>query len=160
MPPPVGRAIATSFRRQNLSPLVTLSRTDTDTDAEGGRDRARTLALAAAKVAEETRGTDVRVLDLRSLTEVFDYFVVATGSSRRQLHAMADEIERILHRDLHDAKRGGEGYEEGRWIVLDYGDVVVHLFDPEARGYWDLEHLWSDARPVPLPTVSSGVATG
>lgn len=113
-------------------------------------DRARTLALAAARIAEETRGTDVRVLDLRGLTDVFDYFVVATGSSRRQLHAMADEIEKAVKQDLHDRKRGGEGYEEGRWIILDYGDVMVHLFDAEAREYWDLEHLWGDAKRVPV----------
>jgi ribosome-associated protein len=112
-------------------------------------DRARHLALAAARIAEETRGTDVRILDLRGLTDVFDYFVVATGSSRRQLHAMADEIEKAVKHDLHDRKRGGEGYEEGRWIILDYGDVMVHLFDAEARDYWDLEHLWGDAKQVP-----------
>ena len=99
--------------------------------------------------AEETRGTDVRVLDLREITPVFDYFVIATGSSRRQMHAMADEIEAVLKKEHHDKKRGAEGYEEGRWIVLDYGDVMVHLFDAEARDYWDIEHLWSDAKPVP-----------
>ena len=114
-------------------------------------DRARALALAAARVAGETRGTDVRVLDLRGLTDVVDYFVVATGSSRRQMHAMADEIEKAVKQELHDRKRGGEGYEEGRWIVLDYGDVMVHLFDAEARDYWALEHLWSDAKQVPVP---------
>lgn len=108
-------------------------------------------ALAAARVAEETRGTDVRVLDLREVTPVFDYFVVATGTSRRQIHAMADEIEKVMKREWHDRKRGAEGYEEGRWIVLDYGDVVVQLFDAEARQYWDIEQLWSDARRVPLP---------
>jgi len=121
---------------------------------EGG-GRSRTLALAAARIAEETRGTDVCVLDLRGLTPMFDYFVVATGSSRRQLHAMADEIEKVVGHDLHDHKRGGEGYEEGRWIVLDYGDVVVHLFDADARGYWDIEHLWSDARRVSLPAAGA-----
>ncbi|MFZ4734082.1 MAG: ribosome silencing factor [Pirellulales bacterium] len=119
--------------------------------------RSRTLALVAARVAGESRGTDVQVLDLRGLTPVFDYFVVATGASRRQLHAIADEIEQVVGRDLDDHKRGGEGYEEGRWIVLDYGDVVVHLFDAEARGYWDIEHLWSDARRVQLP--AQGAAT-
>lgn len=117
---------------------------------EASPDRARQLALAAARIAEETRGTDIRILDLRGLTDVFDYFVVATGSSRRQLHAMADEIEKGVKQDLHDRKRGGEGYEEGRWIILDYGDVMVHLFDAEAREYWDLEHLWGDATPVPV----------
>ncbi len=114
-------------------------------------------ALAAARIADETRGTDIRILDLREVTPVFDYFVVATGSSRRQIHAMADEIEKAMKREWHDRKRGGEGYEEGRWIVLDYGDVVIQLFDAEARQYWDLEHLWSDARRVPLP--SAGATT-
>ncbi len=118
------------------------------------------LALTAARVAAETRGTDVHVRDLRELTEVFDYFVVATVSSRRQMHAMADEIEQVVKRELHDVKRGGEGYEEGRWIVLDYGDVVVHLFDPEARGYWDIEHLWSDAKRVPVPATDAEAAAG
>ncbi|MFM7206285.1 MAG: ribosome silencing factor [Planctomycetaceae bacterium] len=123
---------------------------------EAAADRARVLALAAAKVAGETRGTDVRVLDLRKITPVFDYFVIATGSSRRQMHAMADEIEAVLKKEHHDRKRGAEGYEEGRWIVLDYGNVMVHLFDAEARGYWDIEHLWSDATPVPVPPGEAG----
>jgi ribosome-associated protein len=118
-------------------------------------DQARTLALAVARVAEETRGSDVCILDLRSLTPVFDYFVIATGSSRRQMHAMADEIEATVKRELRDRKRGGEGYEEGRWIVLDYGDVLVHLFDAESREYWDIEHLWGDAKRVPVPAVGA-----
>jgi ribosome-associated protein len=117
---------------------------------------ARERALAAARVAEETRGRDVHVLDLRGLTPVFDYFVVVTGASRRQLHAMADEIEQVMKREMNDSRRGMEGYEEGRWIVLDYGDVVVHLFDAEAREYWSIEDLWSDSRRVPLP--ESGAA--
>jgi ribosome-associated protein len=114
-------------------------------------------ALAAARIAEETRGTDIRVLDLREITPVFDYFVIATGSSRRQIHAMADEIEAVLKKEHKDRKRGAEGYEEGRWIVLDYGDVMVHLFDAEARDYWDIEHLWSDAKRVAVP--AAGAAT-
>ncbi len=116
-----------------------------------GSDRALELARLAARIAAETRGSEILILDLRELTPVVDYFVIATGSSRRQLHAMADEIEKVVKHDLHDRKRGAEGYEEGRWIVLDYGDVMVHLFDPEARGYWDLEGLWSDAARVAMP---------
>ena len=89
------------------------------------------------------------------ITPVFDYFVIATGTSRRQIHAMADEIENVVKAALHDKRRGAEGYEEGRWIVLDYGDVVVHLFETESREYWDLEHLWSDARSVAPPAVGA-----
>jgi ribosome-associated protein len=118
-----------------------------DSAKDMGLERART----AARVAAETRGTDLVVLDLRKLTPVFDYFVIATGTSRRQIHAMADEIELVLKQQFGDVKRGGEGYEEGRWIVLDYGDTVVHLLDKEAREFWDLEGLWNDARRVPLP---------
>ena len=120
-----------------------------------GPNPALELALAAARVADETRGSEIRVLDLRQLTPVVDYFVIATGSSRRQMHAMADEIEKAVKQELHDLKRGGEDYEEGRWIVLDYGDVMVHLFDPEARGYWDLEGLWSDAPRVAVPGIAA-----
>jgi len=122
-----------------------------DQDASAPLAPALERALSAARVAAETRGTDVSVIDLRGVTPVFDYFVVATGSSRRQIHAMADEIELVMKREWHDRKRGGEGYEEGRWIVLDYGDVVVQLFDADARRYWDIEQLWCDAPRVPIP---------
>ena len=123
------------------------------TDSERVRENTRghDLAIAIAKVIEETRGKDIRVLDLRSVTEVFDYFVIATGSSRRQMHAVSDEIERIVKANWGDEKRGIEGYNESRWIVLDYGDVVVQLFDSDSRDYWDLEHLWGDAKRVELP---------
>lgn len=114
-------------------------------------DEGLARAVTAARVAAETRGTDLVVLDLRKVTPVFDFFVIATGTSRRQIHAMADEIELVLKQQFGDLKRGGEGYEEGRWVVLDYGDLVVHLLDAEARAFWDLEGLWSDARRVPLP---------
>jgi ribosome-associated protein len=123
--------------------------------ADTAAGRSRLLALTAARVAAEARGTDVRILDLRDITQVFDYFVIATGTSRRQIHAMADEIEKAVKAELHDRRRGAEGYEEGRWIVLDYGDVVVHLFDAESREYWDLEHLWSGAKSVAPPAVGA-----
>jgi ribosome-associated protein len=123
--------------------------------ADTSASRSQLLALTAARVAAEARGTDVKILDLRAITPVFDYFVIATGTSRRQIHAMADEIEKVVKAELHDKRRGSEGYEEGRWIVVDYGDVVVHLFDAESREYWDLEHLWEDAKSVAPPAVGA-----
>jgi len=127
--------------------------TELISDSESIRENTRghDLAIAIARVIEETRGKDIRVLDLRSVTEVFDYFVIATGSSRRQMHAVSDEIERIVKANWGDEKRGIEGYNESRWIVIDYGDVVVQLFDSDSRDYWGLEHLWSDAKRVELP---------
>jgi ribosome-associated protein len=111
-------------------------------------DRSLQLALTAAKVAEENRGRDIVILDMRELTSIFDYFVLATGSSRRQMHAISEEIDRTLEKTLGDHRLGIEGYVEGRWILLDYGDVVIHLFDDEAREYYALEQLWCGAKKV------------
>ncbi|OHB75604.1 MAG: ribosome silencing factor, partial [Planctomycetes bacterium RBG_16_64_10] len=107
--------------------------------------------LAAARTAEENRGRDIVLLDMRELTPLFDYFVLATGTSRRQLHAMSEEIDHTLTNDMNDRRLSIEGYDEGRWILLDYGNVVIHLFDEETREYYALEQLWSDARRVALP---------
>ena len=105
-------------------------------------------ALLAAQVAEDNRGTDIVVLDLRELTSMFDYFVVVSGTSRRQLHAISEEIDHALEDRMGDRRMGIEGYEESRWILLDYGDVVIHLFEPEMRSYYALEELWGHAKRV------------
>ena len=122
-------------------------------------DRSLELALAAARVASETRGRDVVVLDMREITPMFDYFVLATGASRRQMAAMSDEIDEHLQKSMGDRRLGTEGYTDGRWILLDYGNVVIHLFDGESRDYYGLEHLWSRAPrvPLPVPAVELGV---
>jgi ribosome-associated protein len=105
--------------------------------------------MLAARTAEENRGTNIVVLDLRELTSVFDFFVLASGTSRRQLHAMSEEIDDAFE-GQGDRRLGIEGYEESRWILLDYGDVVVHLFEPEMREYYALEDLWGHAKRVPI----------
>ncbi len=121
--------------------------TTTDSRAAGSLQ----LALAAAHTAHENRGQDIAVLDMRGITPVFDYFVVATGTSRRQLHAISEEIDHCLEDELGDQRMGIEGYRESRWILLDYGTVVVHLFDEETRAYYALEQFWSAAERVSLP---------
>ncbi|MFH1924109.1 MAG: ribosome silencing factor [Planctomycetota bacterium] len=107
-------------------------------------------ALVAARTADDNRGRDIVVLDLRELTTFFDYFVIATGTSRRQLHAISEEIDHALEDGLGDRRMGIEGYSESRWILLDYGDVVIHMFDPETREYYALEELWAQAKRVPF----------
>ncbi len=114
------------------------------------RQQGLRLALAAARTAAENRGQDLVVLDMRELTSFFDYFVIATGASRRQLHAMSEEIDRVLEKELGDHRIGIEGYQECRWILLDYGDVLVHLFDAPTRAFYDLEHRWAEAKRVDL----------
>ncbi len=134
----------------NILPSLLSISSPTDT-AENRAQRSLQLALAAARTADDNRGTDIVVLDLRELTPVFDYFVIATGSSRRQLHAISEEIDHCLEDDLGDKRMGIEGYSESRWILLDYGSVVIHLLDEETRDYYAIEELWSGANRVPLP---------
>jgi ribosome-associated protein len=113
------------------------------------------LALAAAQVADDNHGRDIVILDMRKLTPIFDYFVIATGTSRRQLHAISEDIDDKLQDELGDHRMGIEGYQESRWIVLDYGSVVVHLFDADAREYYALEDLWAQAERVPFEPASA-----
>lgn len=121
------------------------------------QDRSLQRALAAARVADLNRGRDIVIIDLRELTPIFDYFVLVTGSSRRQLHAISEEIDQVLQKEFGDKRLGIEGYAESRWILLDFGDVVVHMFDEETRGYYDLEHLWAGAKRVPFESVQARV---
>lgn len=120
-------------------------------------DRSLQLALAAARTAAENRGQELVVLDLRKMTAFFDFFVIASGASRRQLHAMSDEIDRVLEKELGDQRLGIEGYQESRWILLDYGSVVIHLFDEPLRRFYDLENLWAEAPRVDLSQVLAGI---
>lgn len=114
---------------------------------------ARTLSSAlhraclAARIAADNKGRDILVLDLRPCTPLFDYFVIATGTSRRQIHTLAEEIDAGLHAE-GDERMGIEGYEASKWVVQDSGDIVMHVFDPDTRDYYKLEELWADAVKV------------
>jgi len=136
---------------------VTSSTISNSPATRANSERSLQLALAAARTAAENRGQDLVVLDLRDITSFFDYFVIATGASRRQLHAMSEEIDRVLEKDLGDQRLGIEGYEESRWILLDYGNVVIHLFDAGTREFYDLENLWAEAKRVDLTEVLAGI---
>jgi ribosome-associated protein len=115
-----------------------------------GIEFARKMAGAAAQVALDNNGRDVIVIDVCEQSAEFDLFVLATGTSRRQLHAISEQIDDVLQKQLGETRMGIEGYEESRWIVLDYGSVVIHLFDEETREYYDLESLWADGTRIPL----------
>lgn len=119
--------------------------------------RSLELALAAARVAAENRGTDLVVLDMSESAAWVDYFVIATGTSRRQLHAMSEAIDHKLEDDLGDKRMNIDGYDESKWIVLDYGTVVIHLFDEETRVFYSLENLWADAKRVDLTQTLEGI---
>ena len=109
----------------------------------------REFAVAAARIAADRRCKDITVLDLRGKSPVTNYFVIATSTSDRQARTVADEIgEQAKKKDF--MRFGQAGYEQGRWILLDFVDVVVHIFDDEYREYYDLEILWGDAEKVKI----------
>ena len=116
-------------------------------DAADRSERGRPTALELARICTEFRGRDVRVLDLSAVTPHFDYFVLATGTSRRQMVALAEEADVRMKRS-GAKKLGGEGDDGGLWIVRDYGDAVLHVFTEDARDTYDLEGLWGDAARV------------
>ena len=107
-------------------------------------DTARPTAMAIAKAGLDKKAEDVTVLDVRGLTGYADYFVVMTADSDRQASAIADHVEQTM-KTAGISKVGVEGYETGRWILIDYGDVVAHVMSKESRGFYDLEGLWADA---------------
>jgi len=115
-----------------------------------GLDASRKLAATAAQVALDNNGKDIVVMDVSGQSAEFDFFVIATGTSRRQLHAISEQTDDALEKGMGDRRAGIEGYQESSWIVLDYGNIVIHLFDEETREYYDLESLWADGRRVPL----------
>ena len=116
-------------------------------DAAARSERGRPVALQIAGLCARFRGRDTAVLDLSKVTPVFDYFVVTTGTSRRQMVALAEEADVTMKR-AGAPKLGGEGDEGGLWILRDYGDVVLHVLTEEARDLYDLEGLWGDAEVV------------
>jgi len=101
-------------------------------------------ACLCARTAEDNKAREIVVLDMRKVTPLYDFFVIVTGASRRQIHTLAEEVDAAMHHE-GDSRMGIEGYEASKWVVQDYGDVLVHVFDPDTRSYYNLEELWADA---------------
>ncbi len=111
--------------------------------------QAKALALTAARLAAERHCTDIVVMDLTGISPATDYFMIATGTSDRQMRSVADEICQAA-REQGQQRFGRAGYDQGRWILLDFFDVVIHIFDAEYRDYYDLELLWGDAERLTI----------
>lgn len=114
------------------------------------------LALAAAGYADEMQAEDVMVLDLRGISSIADYFVICTGTSTPHLKAIRREVSDKLHLEHALRPRVTDGSPESQWLILDYVDVLVHIFHSESRAHYSLEELWSDAATVDfLPSAAS-----
>ncbi|WIF96188.1 ribosome silencing factor [Caminicella sporogenes] len=105
------------------------------------------LAFKISRIIDDKKGNDIKILDVKNLSSIADYFVIATGNSTRHTIALADEVEKKLNEEEIFINHK-EGYKEGKWILLDYIDVVVHIFTKEEREFYDLERIWKDAKYV------------
>ena len=113
------------------------------------------LARMAALAADDKKAKAVRILDIRSISSVADYFVLSSATSSTQVRAIADNVEKQLTSaglPLHHM----EGYQNGRWILLDFGDLVIHVMHEEERSFYNLDRLWGDAREVAMPRSEAG----
>ena len=106
--------------------------------------------LVAVRAAESKKATDIKVLDLTGITSFADYFVICTGSNPKQVQAIADEIGLQLKR-AGELPNSMEGYNQAEWVLVDYGDLLIHVFSAKAREYYDLERLWRSARTIDIP---------
>ena len=111
---------------------------------------AEDVARTAAQAAYDKKAEDIAVIDLTELSDVCDYFVIATGSNNRQVDSIVDEVEEQVAKKYDEHPFSIEGREERAWILMDYGSVIVHVFTPEAREYYRLEKLWGDAPVLSL----------
>lgn len=111
------------------------------------------LALLAAKALDSKKGVDIKVMEVTDLTTLADYFVFCTGSSTTQINALCDSVEEKLEVEGGEKALRREGHRGGIWVLMDYGCVVVHVFNNEAREFYDLERLWNDGKPVDLSGV-------
>lgn len=113
-------------------------------------------ALLLAKALDSKKGLDIKVLETGHLTTLADYFVLCSATSTTQIKALADACEKAMKEEANELPHHVEGHRGGTWILLDFSAVVVHVFNEEARQFYDLERLWSDATPVDLGEILTG----
>ena len=108
------------------------------------------LAILAAKALDEKKGKEISAIEITDLTALADYFVFCTGSSNTQINALCGSVEKALKEQANELPLRREGYRDGTWVLLDYGCICVHVFSAEARAFYDLERLWSDAEVIDI----------
>ena len=110
---------------------------------------AKELAKKIFDALEDKKGEDIKIINISEVTVLADYFIIASGTNRNQVQAMADNVEEVLAKEGAEPKQI-EGYQSGNWILLDYQDVIVHIFDQENRLFYDLERIWRDGKNISL----------
>ena len=115
--------------------------------------QAKEMAKIAYHALDEKKGEDIRIIDIAGISVLADYFIIANGSSESQVQAMVDNVEEEMHKAGYSLKQR-EGYGSGNWVLLDFGDVIVHVFDKENRLFYDLERIWRDGKNIEITELS------
>lgn len=110
------------------------------------------IALSCVRALDAKKGQDIKLLETGDLTTLADYFVICSATSTTQIKALSDECERVL-KEQGEPPHHIEGHRGGTWVLMDYSSVVIHLFMPEAREFYNLERLWNDAKPLDLDEI-------
>ena len=110
-------------------------------------NEAKKMAAMACEALEDKKASDIKVINIEQVSSLADYFIIARGTTRKQVQAMADNVDETLGRAGYYTKQV-EGYTTANWILMDYGDIVIHLFDEENRLFYDLERIWRDGKSV------------
>jgi ribosome-associated protein len=105
------------------------------------------MVKIACNALSEKKSFNIKVLDIRNISDVADYFVIADGTNKNQVQAMSDNVEEFMSKEGQKPK-SIEGYSQGGWILLDYYDIIVHIFSDEARRFYNIERIWNDATDV------------
>lgn len=112
-------------------------------------NRGKEMARLACNALEDKKAVDIKVIDIEKVSILADYFIIASGTNRNQVQAMADNAEEILGRAGYEPRQI-EGYQNANWILMDYGDLVIHIFDEENRLFYDLERIWRDGQSLSI----------
>lgn len=110
-------------------------------------EHGKEMARIAYDALEEKKGENIKVINISGVSIIADYFIIATGGSNSQINALVDNVNEKMHKAGYPLKQR-EGYGQGSWVLLDFGDIIVHVFDKENRSFYNLEHVWSDGREV------------
>lgn len=114
-----------------------------------GKDQSKEIAKLAIQALEDKKAEDIKVIDISEVSVLADYFIIASGTNRSQIQALTDNVEERLGKAGMAVKQI-EGYDSANWILMDFGDIIVHIFDKENRLFYDLERIWRDGKSVDL----------
>ena len=117
-------------------------------------EQSKEMARIACHSLDEKKGEDIKVIDIAGVSVLAYYFIIANGTNESQVRALVDNVEEELHKAGYEVKQR-EGYGSGKWVLLDFGDIIVHVFDKENRLFYDLERIWRDGKAIDIQSLKA-----